>query len=60
MEHIHIIKEYRNKTFMTQEELAAILHVSYVTVNRWENSHYNPTMKQKRIIYKLCEEKGLI
>ena len=33
---------------LTQEEFASMLGVSYATVNRWENGHFEPTMKTKR------------
>lgn len=34
--------------FVTQEELATILGVSHITVNRWENEKYAPTIKMKK------------
>lgn len=55
-----LIKQYRNKKFITQEELANQLGVSFVTVNRWEKGKYDPTMKQKRVLYELFEKEGLI
>ena len=54
-----LIKEYREKQLITQQELAEQLGVSFVTVNRWENSHYHPTMKQRRVLHKLFKESGI-
>lgn len=48
MDYSKYIKKYREKQFLTQEDLAKILGVSYVSVNRWENGHFKPTMKIKR------------
>jgi len=50
------IKEYREKYFLSQSDLGKILHVSYVTVNRWENGHFEPTLKCKRKLNKLFEK----
>jgi len=38
------IKNLRKGKF-SQEELAALLKVSYVTISRWENGSMTPTMK---------------
>ena len=54
-----IIKELRNKLLLTQTEMGELLGVSFATINRWENDHYEPTIKAKRKIKKLCEENNL-
>ena len=46
----------RNKLIITQEELAKMLGVSYVSVNRWENGHHEPTIKVKRKILELYKK----
>ena len=53
------IKELRDKAFLTQEDLASILGVAFVTVNRWENGHCEPTMKAKRDLSKLFKKKNI-
>ena len=60
MDYPKLIKEYRNKLLITQEELANILGVSFVSVNRWENGHFNPTMKIKRKLHGLFVDAKLI
>lgn len=50
------IKKLREKMLITQQELADILFVSVVTVNRWENSKFEPTMKEKRKLSNLFRE----
>ncbi len=42
------LKILRKKMLVTQTELAEILSVSFASVNRWENSEHEPTMKVKR------------
>lgn len=48
MEYADRIKRLRDKMVISQKELAELLGVSFVTVNRWENGHYIPTIKIKR------------
>ncbi|MCI1244407.1 MAG: helix-turn-helix domain-containing protein [Bacilli bacterium] len=55
-----LIKKLREKLILTQTELAQTLGVSYISINRWENGHCNPTTKVKRRIVALCKENGVI
>lgn len=50
------IKELRLKALLTQEELAERLGVAFVSVNRWENGHCEPTMKAKRELVRLFKK----
>ena len=50
------IKALRNKMLLTQEELAHVIGVSFASVNRWENSDHEPTMKIKRKLMKLMKD----
>lgn len=59
MEYKDIIKTLRKKLLVTQEELAKLLEVSFISVNRWENGHYEPTMKVKRKLMQLLKENGI-
>ena len=52
------LKSFRKKEFFSQTELAKMLGVSYATVNRWENGHHEPTMRQKRAIRDLLRQYG--
>ena len=54
------IKALRIKLLITQEELASMLGVSFVSVNRYENGHFEPTMKIKRKLMKLFKENGIV
>jgi len=51
-----MIKEYREKNFISQTELGNLLGVSYVTVNRWENGHFRPTLRCKRQLNELFKQ----
>ena len=42
------IKKLREAMIVSQEELANIIGVSLVTVNRWEKGRFKPTIKVKR------------
>lgn len=50
------LKELRMKLLITQTELAEKLGVSFATINRWENGHNEPTMRQRRAIRDLCKK----
>ncbi len=54
-----LIKKLREKMFVTQAELAKILFVSPVTVNRWETGKFNPTIKMRKKLNELFLEYGL-
>ena len=60
MDYPKLLKEYREKKFLSQEDLAQKLGISYVTVNRWENGKFEPTIKMKKKLYRLFVKSGLI
>ena len=50
------IKQLREYLCLSQTEFAQLLGVSFVSVNRWENGHFEPTIKAKRKIKILIEQ----
>lgn len=54
MDYSTLLKDIREKLLLTQTELAEKLGVSFASVNRWENSRTEPTIKAKRKIRELC------
>lgn len=60
MDYSKALKEYREKCFLTQTELAEKLGVSYVSINRWENKKFEPTMKVKRKLHRLFVEAKIV
>lgn len=56
MDYPNLIRKYRNAKFLSQNDLAKILKVSFVTVNRWENGHFEPTLRCKRELDKLFKK----
>ena len=52
MNYKKLVKEIREKLIITQEELAALLGVSFASINRWETGKHEPTTKIKRKIVK--------
>lgn len=53
------IKKLRGKMFLTQSEFAEVIGVRFVTVNRWENGSFEPTMKTKRKLNELFNKYGI-
>lgn len=53
------IKKLREVMLISQGELADILNVSVVTVNRWENDRFEPTIKIKRKLQELFRENNI-
>lgn len=53
------IKEYRERKFLTQAELATLLGVGKTTITRWETGQFNPTIKTKKKLYELFIEAGI-
>ena len=53
------IKEYRERKFLTQTDLANLLGVSLASITRWETGQYEPTMKIKKKLYVLFLEAGM-
>ena len=50
------ILQLRAKLNLSQEELAKILGVSYISVNRWENNKYAPKKLVKIKLNQLFKE----
>lgn len=60
MDYPKLLKEYREKMFLSQEDLAQKLGISYVTVNRWENGKFEPTIKMKKKLHNMFKKAGLV
>jgi putative transcriptional regulator len=50
------LKRIRRKAFMTQEDFAKELGVSFATVNRWETGKAKPTLKTMKLIDDYCKK----
>lgn len=55
---IERLNEYRLDRRITQAEIAEMLEVAFVTVNRWFNGHTKPNKIQEFQIKKLLSQKG--
>ncbi len=53
-----LVKDLRDK-LLSQEEMADKLGVAFSTVNRYENGHFEPTIKIKRKIKSLAIANGI-
>ena len=60
MDYPKLLKAYREKMFLSQEDLAQKLGISYVTVNRWENGKFEPTIKMKKKLNKMFIKAGIL
>ncbi len=54
------IKRLRAKLNISQTELAAMLGVSFTSVNRWEKGHHEPTVIAKEKLKELFKENGIM
>lgn len=55
---IERLDNYRLENRITQQELAEMLNVAFVTVSRWLNGHCSPNKIQTYHIKKLLASKG--
>jgi DNA-binding transcriptional regulator YiaG len=56
MNKAEIVKQVRSRLGISQEDLARALHVSYATVNRWENEQASPSRLAWRQFVAYCQE----
>lgn len=57
MELSEVIKLIRNELGITQEELAHAVHVSFSTVNRWENKKAVPNRMARVVLLDFFEKR---
>ncbi len=55
----NMIRTLRQQLGMTQEEFAHEIAVTVSTVNRWENSHAEPSKLAWKAIRELSQRRGL-
>lgn len=53
------IRVLRQKSLLTQSQFAEILHVSFTSLNRWENGKARPGLTAMKAIKQYCEERDL-
>jgi len=53
------VKMARQKTGMSQEDLARALNVSFATINRWENGKTHPNKLTQAVFFDFCQKRGL-
>jgi putative transcriptional regulator len=51
-----LIRELRQLSQLTQEQFAAVLGVTYSTLNRWENGHMQPSSLAFRQIRSVIDQ----
>lgn len=60
IDYARLIREYRQKNFLTQKEFADSIGVQKTTVTRWETRQFEPTIKMKKRLYELFLNAGII
>ena len=53
------IKKIRRKAFLSQDEFAKQVGVSYTTVNRWETGKSKPNLKAMKLIDDYCKKNSV-
>ena len=53
------IKRIRRKAFLTQEDFAKEIGVSFATVNRWETGKAKPNLKTMKLIDDYCKRNNI-
>lgn len=53
------IKHIRRKAFLTQEDFAKEIGVSFATVNRWETGKSKPNLKTMKLIDTYCKKNAI-
>jgi putative transcriptional regulator len=53
-----LVRELRFRLGLTQEQFAAELGVTFVSVNRWENSKTQPSPMAMRLMQLMLQEMG--
>jgi DNA-binding XRE family transcriptional regulator len=59
MTYAEAVKTLRKKMLLTQTEMAEKLGVAFISINRWEKGHCEPTMKAKRKLALLFNKYGI-
>lgn len=54
------IKKVRQNAFLSQQDFAKELGVSFSTVNRWETGKTRPTYKAMKAIDAFCKKNGIL
>lgn len=53
------VREYRERQFLTQSQLADLLGVKFITVSRWETGRFEPNMTMKKKLVDLFKDAGM-
>ena len=49
-----LVKTIRKKLNLSQEQIASLMDISPVTINRWENGKVNPSLMAQKQLYDIC------
>jgi putative transcriptional regulator len=60
MDYPQMIREIRTLLNISQEDLARELHISFATVNRWENAKAMPSKMAQRALIDYCKQNKVL
>ena len=60
IDYARLIREYRQKNYLTQKEFADSIGVQKTTVTGWKTRQFEPTIKMKKRLYELFLNAGII
>ena len=59
MNYAKYILELRKKMSLTQRDLASVLGVGVISISRWEQGHFEPTLKVKKQLRRMFKEANI-
>lgn len=60
MDYANALKQLRAEMNVSQQKLAELLHVSFISVNRWENGHNEPTVIVRERLKKIFKQYNIV
>lgn len=54
-----VLRNIRRELYITQEQMARDLDISYSTLNRWENGHHVPSRLARKQLIEYSKQKGI-
>ena len=59
MNYAKYILELRKKMSLTQRDLSSVLGVGVISISRWEQGHFEPTLKVKKQLRRMFKEANI-
>lgn len=53
------VKDIRKRLYLSQQNLAEELNISFATINRWEGGKHDPSWQMKKKFYDYCSKMNI-